>query len=75
YEILLNRIRTTTTRTGLTVDATLDLTDYPTRVKVSNDEFDQIHSIPMRPDRSGTTRSIAESRSERATETQGTTTA
>lgn len=46
YEILLNRIRTTTTRTGLTVDATLDLTDYPTRVKVSDDEFDQIHIHP-----------------------------
>lgn len=42
YETILNYIRTTTTRTGLTVDATLDLTDYPTRVKVVDDDFSQI---------------------------------
>ena len=46
YELVLNYIRTTTTRTGLTVDATLDLTDYPTRVKVGDDEFSQINIRP-----------------------------
>ena len=42
YETVLNRIRTTTTRTGLSVDATLDRADYPTRVKVDKDEYHQI---------------------------------
>jgi hypothetical protein len=43
YEILLNRIRSTTTQSGLTVDAILDLTEYPTHVKVSKDEYSQIN--------------------------------
>jgi len=38
YDTVLNYIRRTTTRTGLTVDATLDMDDYPTRVKVVDDQ-------------------------------------
>ena len=43
YETVLNRIRTTTTRTGLSVDATLHPTIYETGVKVDAEQFSQIH--------------------------------
>ena len=43
YETVLNRIRTTTTRTGLAVDATLHTTVYAKGVKVDAEQFSQIH--------------------------------
>ena len=42
YEIVLNYIRTTETRTGLTVKAYLDPRTYPTKVRIPDDEFEAI---------------------------------
>ena len=43
YQLILNRIRTVTTKTGLTVDATLNRKRYDTGNKVPPDEFEQIN--------------------------------
>lgn len=43
YETVLKYLSTTTTRTGLTVDAILHSADYPTGVKVSRDQMKQIN--------------------------------
>jgi hypothetical protein len=43
YETIINLIRATRTRTGLAVEAVLDTTEYPTGVKVSKAEFDQLN--------------------------------
>jgi hypothetical protein len=42
YERILKSIRTTTTETGLKVRATLNTKSYPTGVKVSDEELDQV---------------------------------
>jgi hypothetical protein len=43
YETMINLIRATRTRSGLTVKATLDQNEYPTGVKVGKAEFNTIH--------------------------------
>ena len=43
YQLILNRIRRVTTKTGLTVDATLNRKRYDTGKKVPPDEFEQIN--------------------------------
>ena len=43
YETMINLIRATRTRTGLSVKATLDTNEYPTGVKVSKAEFSEIN--------------------------------
>ena len=42
YETICNYIRTTTTKTGLTVKAYLDHKDYPTGVKIPNHEMKRL---------------------------------
>lgn len=42
YETVLNRIQTTTTATGLTVDAVLNTDDYPTGLKVDDAQMKEI---------------------------------
>jgi len=42
YETILNFIRTTSTHTGLTVSATLLPGDYPTGLKISDDQMDHL---------------------------------
>lgn len=56
YETVLNYISTTRTKTGLHVDAHLVETDYPTRVKVSDAEMDElaIHRHDIQPARNYT---------------------
>jgi hypothetical protein len=46
YETILNCIRTTTTATGLEVKAYLVPTAYPTGVKISDDEMDELQLRP-----------------------------
>jgi Rhodopirellula transposase DDE domain len=46
YETILNYIRTTTTTTGLRVKAYLVTTDYPTGVKTSDKEMDELQLQP-----------------------------
>lgn len=43
YETILNYLSTTTTRTGLTVNPILHTVDYPTGVKVSNQQMNEIN--------------------------------
>ena len=45
-EVIVNLIGNTTTRTGLRVQAELDLGSYPTQVKVSQEQFDTINITP-----------------------------
>jgi len=42
YDTVLNYLRTTHTSTGLTVDATLDTTDYPTGLRLSRTQMKEI---------------------------------
>ena len=42
YETILNFIRTTKTKTGLTVTATMLAGDYPTGVKTSNEQMAEV---------------------------------
>jgi hypothetical protein len=46
YELVLNYIRTTTTKTGLRTTATLNRGDYPTKVKISDG---QLRTVRLRP--------------------------
>jgi hypothetical protein len=46
YETVLNYARTTRTKTGLGVNAYLVKTDYPTGIKVSDKEMDQLQLRP-----------------------------
>lgn len=46
YQVILNRIRTVSTKTGLTVDATLNRKRYDTGQQVAPDEFEQINLQP-----------------------------
>jgi hypothetical protein len=46
YELLLNYIRTTTTETGLRVTARLRSGDYPTAIKVSDDDMKSLKLTP-----------------------------
>ena len=46
YETILNYARTTTTANGLEVKAYLAPTDYPTGVKISDNEMDQLQLQP-----------------------------
>jgi Rhodopirellula transposase DDE domain len=39
YEVVVETIAATTTRTGLTVDAELDTGNYPTGIKISKNEM------------------------------------
>ena len=48
YETILNYIRTTTTTTGLEVKAYLVTTDYPTGVKITDEEMAQLQTPPPR---------------------------
>ena len=43
HEVILDLIAATTTRTGLTVQAVRDTGTYPTKIKVSNEEFAAVH--------------------------------
>lgn len=43
YETILNYLSTTTTRTGLTVNPILHTADYPTGVKVTNEQMKEIN--------------------------------
>jgi hypothetical protein len=43
HEVIINLIAGTTTRIGLKVHAELDDSLYPAGIKVSDDEFKQIH--------------------------------
>ena len=43
YETILNYLRTTTTRSGLEVSASLHTQHYPTGVEVSNAQMKEIH--------------------------------
>jgi hypothetical protein len=43
YEFMLELIRHTTTKSGLTVNAMLDQNPYPTGIKVSDEEMDQLN--------------------------------
>lgn len=43
YEFMLELIRHTTTKTGLTVNAMLDQNPYPTGIKISAEEMDQLN--------------------------------
>jgi hypothetical protein len=49
YQLILNRIRTVRTKTGLTVDATLNRKRYDTGIKVPPEEFHQIKLTPISP--------------------------
>jgi hypothetical protein len=46
HEIILELIGATTTRTGLQVHAELDRGEYPTQVKVSDEELGAVHLTP-----------------------------
>ena len=46
YETILNYLRTTTTATGLKVNAYLITTDYPTGIKTTDEEMAQLHIRP-----------------------------
>jgi hypothetical protein len=43
YEFMLELIRHTTTKTGLTVNAILDQNPYPTGIKISDEEMNQLN--------------------------------
>jgi hypothetical protein len=43
YEFMLELIRHTTTKSGLIVNAILDQNPYPTGIKISNEEMDQLN--------------------------------
>jgi hypothetical protein len=43
YEFMLELIRHTTTKTGLTVNAILDRNPYPTGIKISDEEINQLN--------------------------------
>lgn len=49
YQVILNRIRTVTTKTGLTADAVLNRKRYDTGKKVPSDEFELINLTPHEP--------------------------
>lgn len=42
YETILNFIQTTTTRSGLVVKPYLDSKEYPTKIKISNEQMEQL---------------------------------
>ncbi len=42
HEVVVNLIGATTTRTGLTIHAVLDPEKYPTKVQISDEEFDAV---------------------------------
>jgi transposase len=48
YRVIVNLIAATTTETGLRVKAELDTEEYPTKVKVSDEEMAAIHLCPHR---------------------------
>jgi len=41
-EVIVNLIASTTTRTGLIVKAALDTNQYPTKIKVTDEELGQL---------------------------------
>ena len=43
HEVIVNLIANTTTQQGLTIKAALDTGRYPTGIKVTDHEFDQVH--------------------------------
>ena len=43
HEVVVNLIGSTTTRTGLKVKAELDKHHYPTKVRISDDEIENVH--------------------------------
>ena len=43
HEVVVNLISATSTRSGLKVKAKLDTSEYPLKVKVTNEEFNNIH--------------------------------
>jgi hypothetical protein len=46
YETILNYARTTTTKTGLKINAYLVTTDYPTGVKISDQAMTELQVRP-----------------------------
>jgi len=48
YEVIVNLIGSTTTKTGLTVRAALDTHHYETGIKVSDEQLRQVHWRPAR---------------------------
>ncbi len=42
HEVIVNLIGNTTTQTGLTIHAELDLTRYPTGIQVSDEQLAQV---------------------------------
>jgi hypothetical protein len=49
HEVILQTIRATTTKTGLTVEAELDTSTYPTGIKISARQFRQVKDQALRP--------------------------
>ncbi len=48
YEVIVNLIGSTTTRTGLTVRAALDTNHYETGIEVSDEQLGRVHCRPAR---------------------------
>jgi hypothetical protein len=46
YQVIVSLIAATTSKSGLTVRAALDTTDYPTGQKVSNEQLAKINCTP-----------------------------
>ena len=42
YEVIVNLIANTTTSSGLTIEATLDTCDYPTGIKVTDEQMREL---------------------------------
>ncbi len=42
YAVVVNLISDTTTKTGLTIKAKLDQNEYPTGIKISDQDFDNL---------------------------------
>jgi hypothetical protein len=48
YEVIVNLIASTTTKTGLTVRAALDTNEYETGIKVSDDQLAAVNLTPAK---------------------------
>jgi Rhodopirellula transposase DDE domain len=48
YEVIVNLISNTTTKTGLTVRAALDTAEYATGIEISDEELARVNLIPAK---------------------------
>ena len=48
HEVVVNLIAATTTRTGLTVPAHLDPTNYPTNIKITKQQMSDLEHTTLR---------------------------